>query len=419
MNPLSRQTITRSRQSSAFSENEHLANILSMLWPEPCTIGVRRSPDAGSGGLAYVAVPNWSSPAVIAPRRPRRIMAATLRGYNTAATGRSRAKAQLSALAASTGVADLIFPSVLIDDTAADSDSSIRKYLAEVLGQDVSLSISIGPRRAVQKPVIQIVGADGRQLAFAKVGQNALTRDLVEREARNLRRLAATLDPGVGVQVPTVLAAEVWRDSYVLVQSTLARGYAPDRRALVAGLNAVARVDGVHQTELSTSSYWSTLRGRVDRLSGTGAADSLKSAITCLDAGLPSTLTCPFGSWHGDLTPWNITASEGGLRIWDWEHYAPEVPVGFDLLHYDIRVRQDRMSPVDAVRTTFESAAQTLRPLGVLGPVASWIAVLYLIEIATRYVEDGEQDGQTKMGGLAWLEPSLRSQLAELCGATW
>lgn len=418
MNGPSRQLIRPSRQSAAFSDNEHMAEVLSMLWPEPCTISPSRSAVAGVDSVAYAAVPSWTSPVVIAPRRPRRIMAATLRGYNTAATGRSRVRARLAAVAASTGVADVIFPSVWIDDTEADSTSSIRKYLAEVLGQDVSLSVNVGPSRAVQKPVIQIVGTDGRQLAFAKVGQNALTRQLVEKEAHNLRHLASTLSPGSGVQVPTLLTADGWRDTYVLVQSTLARGHPPGRADVLAALTTVSRVDGLRQSTLVTSSYWNRLHDRVHRLPDTPAARVLRSAITSLTERLPG-LTFPFGSWHGDLTPWNVTASGRQVRIWDWEHYTTDVPIGFDLLHYDIRVRQDRMSAVESVNATCRSAARALQPLGVPGSVAPWIAALYLFEIATRYVEDGEQDGETEMGSLAWLEPSLRSQLAEVCGATW
>lgn len=40
-----------------------------------------------------------------------------------------------------------------------------------------------------------------------------------------------------------------------------------------------------------------------------------------------------FGHWHGDWVPWNLGVHAGRLVAWDWEHSAPDVPLGFDLAH--------------------------------------------------------------------------------------
>lgn len=404
----------------ASSHNHQMAEILHMLWPEPCVIGGSRNARVGADSVAYVAIPNWDSPVVIAPRRPRRVMAATIRGYNTAARGRSRAKAQLTSFAATTGATDVLFPIVWIDDSAADGSSSIRKYLADVLDQPVSLSISVGPRRAVQKPVLQIVGRRGEILAFAKVGQNALTRSLVEREARNLRHLETRLKSGSGVEVPTLRGAGTWRDTSVLVQSALARGRAPAQEQFATAMRSVCSMNGVRQNPLVTSAYWTGLRRRIDELPETAAASALRSAVTAIDARRPS-VEMSFGSWHGDLTPWNVTATADKVRIWDWEHYGDNVPVGFDALHYEIQnlIANKQVPSNDAVAAVSRSCRSNLAPLDVRGPAAQWTAFLYLMEIATRYVEDVEQDGATEFGHLEWLEPNLQAQLVSLSGSGW
>ncbi len=394
--------------------------LLQMLWPTPCRIEWALHDSGSDNGVAYVAIPNWASPSVIAPRRPRKVMASLIRGYNTAGHGRTRILAELAALGASTGLTDIAFQDVWIDDTAAGPDTSISKFLSAALGRQVALSISIGPGRAVQKPVIQVAESDGRTLAFAKVGHNELTRNLVRREAQNLKRVAAALDSAGGVEVPEVVVGGSWRDTEVLVQTALPRGRPPRRDQFLRAMRTVSYLDGISESSITSSAYWSDLCRRIELLPPSRISGTLQSVAAAVRRWDPPVLL-PFGAWHGDMTPWNITALPDAVRIWDWEHFQPNVPVGFDVLHYGIRRRCGRRSAsaTQAVLATTSEAHRDLRALGVPVDAAPWTILLYLLEIATRYVEDGEEDKGTELGRLRWLEPSLRQHISQGCGMAW
>jgi len=80
------------------------------------------------------------------------------------------------------------------------------------------------------------------------------------------------------------------------------------------------------------------------------------------------------------------------VLAWDWERFAAGVPVGFDALHYDLQPRA--LGQVDAAGAaaadSVRRAPGLLAPLGVPAGSAPAVAVLYLVEILTRYVGDGQ-----------------------------
>lgn len=390
---------------------DRVSAVLSLLWPEPCTI--RWSRERDHDGVPYAIVPSCAAPVVIAPRRPRRAMAARIRGYNTAMHGRSRVKAQLAALAASTGVTDCLVPCAWIDDSAAGPDTSIRKHLMQLLGHDVNLSISIGPPRAVQKPVIQVAHGSGIPMAFAKIGHTCTTGDLVVHEAAKLRHVGARLQSQHEVEVPAVISSGSWRGMPVLVQSALRAGHSPTRDQVTATIRVISAMDGVGRAPLESSPYLAALRDRVSSLPNTAATSAIRSTM----AAFPRTgVEIAFGSWHGDLTPWNLTASDGTVRVWDWEHYAAGVPIGFDLLHHDAHRAASRRgaNPAEAMGQALARAPGELAALGVPPAAARWVALLYAVDIATRYARDHEEEGETRLGSLAWFEPTAQRQLSAL-----
>lgn len=395
-------------------------DLLAMLWPEPCVVDWTPRSRHATTSVAYTAVPNWKSPAIITPRRPRRLMASLLRGYNTAGRGNTRILAQLAALGASVGLTDHAFHDVWIDDSAAGPQSSITKHLSAVLGYPVALSVSIGPLRAVQKPVIQVSDPHRKTVAFAKIGHTDLTRELVRREAENLTQIAKLLSTHVELEVPTVLEAGPWRNAQVLVQTALPRGHAPRHRQFVQAMRIIAHANGAFDSHIKTSQYWARLRKRIGAVAKSDATNLLQASVAAVDRSSHNPILS-FGSWHGDMSPWNITADARSVRIWDWEHYQHGVPVGFDVLHYGLQNRVSRNGE-DLAHSVLSTATETrcdLADLGVSPEAAPWTALLYLLEIATRYVEDGEVGLGTKLGSLGWFEPALLQRITRSCGLSW
>ncbi|GAA3409736.1 hypothetical protein [Streptosporangium vulgare] len=66
----------------------------------------------------------------------------------------------------------------------------IESHLSEVFGTPVRVTLRVRPaRRANRKPILEARAADG-PIAFVKIGDTDLTRELVAHEARTLGLLA-------------------------------------------------------------------------------------------------------------------------------------------------------------------------------------------------------------------------------------
>jgi hypothetical protein len=94
------------------------------------------------------------------------------------------------------------------------------------------------------------------------------------------------------------------------------------------------------------------------------------------------------GGWHGDWGRWNMAMGDGHLQLWDWERFDPEVPVGFDGLHFAAqRVRPGQRDEHRQEETFLRSVPETLAELGVHSGQHDLTLRLYLLEIAVRYVD--------------------------------
>jgi len=104
------------------------------------------------------------------------------------------------------------------------------------------------------------------------------------------------------------------------------------------------------------------------------------------------------------------------LLVWDWERFSPGVPFGFDALHYDLQRRLQRTSDATAaVDETVRRAAVLLAPFEVAPHAAEVTALLYLVDLATRYVADRQAEAGARLGVLGrWLLPVLLRRVEEL-----
>ena len=359
----------------------YLRELVPLLWPAPATatLGQARHPNADR---SYLILPSLARPRLLVPRRPRRATGGALRGYGEQSSTARRLAVRVASAALTAGTGDLL----LRDRLEIAGRDTVEDHLGRELGRPVRLSLHLGPARANRKPVLQLLDERGRTVGFAKVATTPLAAQLVVAETAALTALAAA-----GLRLltpPNVLSAGSWRGLEILVQSPLPvrQLRRPSAERLAAATAEVARVGGTHQ-ESFAGPYVSGLRARVAALPMGETRDGLAAAL----AALPDT-ELTVGSWHGDWTPWNTAVVADTVLAWDWERFAAGVPVGFDALHYDLQPRA--LSKVDeagaAAADSVARAAGLLAPVGVPAGPARVVAVLYLIEILTRYVGDGQ-----------------------------
>ncbi|MFI6331124.1 hypothetical protein ACIBBG_22825 [Micromonospora chersina] len=383
----------------------YLGELAGLIWPEPAEPALRK------GGAGWVVVPSASRPRLLVPTGSGRAAASAVR-HSTEAVGRkARLVRQGLATAFRLGLGPVVFR-----DRLVVTGGGLDAYLAEVLGEPALVSLHIGPARANRKPVLQLIAPDGRALGYAKLGVDPLTRALVDAEADALRRLA---DLPLGrVTVAGVRHHGDWHGHALLVQEALpvrlpratpAAAEAAERAAMVA----VAGCLGVRRRSWAGSDHAARLADAVDALGARPEAGRLRAALKTV-ADLDPTVA--FGAWHGDWNGGNSAVlADGRVLVWDWERFEADVPVGYDELHRAVQtaIGNEGVEPVEAARALIAGADRALAPFDPDGRGADLVAVLYLVELAARYLRDRQAEAGARLGHVdAWLLPAVEEHLA-------
>lgn len=372
-----------------------LRQVAPLLWPAPTRVTTGRDGrSSGPAGYRYLVLPSADRPRRLVPLGSRRATAAAVWHGGGDARLRTRVTTGLlgGALACGLG-ARVLRDRWLVDGVpGTDEPGSIEGYLAGVLGRPVLLSLRLGPPRANLKPVIELLDGTGRGVAWAKVGINALTNDLVAGEHEVLQRLPR--HPMAAVQAPVVQHLGQWRGCTVLVLSSLPRPgvrRTPSAPLVTTAMVEVARAGGVRPGTVATSPFADRLRDRlpVDPDSAPGT-DVTRVLLRLLDDEGTRTLT--LGRWHGDWHPGNMAAGAGRrLLLWDWERSCDGVPLGWDALHLRVQPALHRGRPVgEAVAALRADAPALLSPFGVAPADADLVVRLYLAELLSRYTADDQ-----------------------------
>ncbi len=389
---------------------QYLAEVLALLYPEPC----RTDGTPGEPVADYYVVPDARRPRLLVPSSSRRVAAAAVRRYAEPQSRSARLKRDAVVAALRTGAS-----SVLLRDrihVTGPIGESIDGHLREALGRDLAVSIHIGPARANRKPVLQLIAPDGETFGFGKLGTGPLTQRLVRAETNAL--IALGKSGLTKLTVPDVLHAGQWRGLQVLVQSALPvwlpRAPLTPRR-LAAAMVDIAGCCGYSSGPLASSAYWAELRTRLAGVQDRAEGAALASAAELLGAHAGTT-TFRYGAWHGDWAPWNMANLADALLVWDWERFAQGVPVGFDAIHHELQRRiQSSGDAAGAVEATVRRAGELLAPFGVTGAAQEMTALLYLVDLATRYLTDRQAEAGARLGVLGtWLLPVLIRRVEEL-----
>jgi hypothetical protein len=389
---------------------QYLAEVLDLLYPAPCA-----TDGSGDETIAeYVVVPDAKRPRLLVPSGSRRVSAAAVRRYAEPQSRTAKLKRDAVVAALRTGASGVLLRDrIRVTGPAVES---IDGYLREALGRELAVSVHIGPARANRKPVLQLISPDGETFAFGKLGAGPLTQRLVRDETNAL--IALGRSGLTRLTVPAVLHAGQWRGLQVLVQSALPvwlpRAPLTPRRLSAAMLD-IAGCCGYSTGTLAGSAYWAELRGRLAAVGDRPEGVALAAAAELL-AGRCGATTLRYGAWHGDWAPWNMANLADALLIWDWERFAQGVPVGFDAIHHELQRRiQSSGDAAGAVEATVRMAGDLLAPFGVAPEARELTALLYLVDLAARYLTDRQAEAGARLGVLGtWLLPVLIRRVEEL-----
>ena len=376
-----------SRPGSAGPALDYPLAVAAMLWPAPTRVVATRRTAAATPATGWLVLPSARRPRLLVPVGvPAAARMLTRHG------DRPGPRAVRAALAAGvrTGLLERLPVQRLVAHPAA---ASLAERLEPALGPGLALGALLGTPRVNRKPVLQVFDPAGRTVAFVKVGHDDRSRWLVRREADNLARVRAVGVPGV--EPPEVLHAGPVDDLEVLVLSPLASSQGQDRSGPVPpplpAMAALAATGGTQRCALRDSPFAERLRARSAAAAG-GAGGARLAPLVAAVLDRHGADEVELGAWHGDWAPWNMGWEGGRLQLWDWERYARGVPLGLDLVHFLAqRVRHDRPGLRAAEDDLLAALPGLLPAVGVPAARAPLTVVLYLLELAARFLapEDG------------------------------
>jgi hypothetical protein len=409
----------------------YLSEICELLWPSPATVALdRRGPGrfrlfaasrssaqeaADSEESEFLLIPGHRRPLLLVPATPR-VGTAALRHYGKPASRVARLGAKALSFGLARGLGGRVIGTTVRVHTPPGADT-IAGYLRSVISDDIQVSMHMGAPRANRKPVLQLLTPAGNTVGFAKIGVNPLTRDLARTERASLDRLSRA---GLaGITIPRVLHYGEWRGLDVLVLSALPAWRRPrpaSEKDLAASMSEVACVEGLQSEPLADGTY---IKRLLSRLALVDEGPERAALLNALDALLTRAggAVLTLGAWHGDWTQWNMANTDHGLLVWDWERFMCGVPLGFDALHYWLQAAVDgrRREPLAAATDCINRADQLVAPFGVAAQESRLTAMLYLVDLATRYLTDRQaQAGAPRGAPGTWLIPAIVGETARM-----
>lgn len=337
---------------------------------------------------SMTVLPNRRRPRLVIHRRDAAAAAAGLVAFGRAQTGWDRTLIRIAGMSVRAGLGRVMPVSPEWSRVAAGIEDRSRAALGL---RDVAMSFRVSTERPNHKPVGCVVDVQTQQVvAFAKLGVDPSSRELVAEEERILRSLWAGGVPP-SLRIPQVLSRDDVDGVLLLLISPISpsgTNAAPVRSLPLSATLDVAGLSPATSGTLATSTYWQVMASRLDRLEradGGPITSGLREAFDhiCETAG-DRVLTFAFA--HGDWNPANMAWVDGQLGVYDWERASHDRPSGIDAIRFLISTAEGR-SVAEHVRSVLNNRSHSVETTGVRGSDLLLLVVLDAMEMAYRYRE--------------------------------
>jgi hypothetical protein len=367
----------------------------SVLWPEASfRVSDARRPAAGTERVSTFGVlPSAERPRLLVPVHPAAAARAGLWQFNIGMATRARLAKAATGVALGSRLGWRLVRSRVHVDVAADAPAEAwaslpERRLAEALGrEDLAVAVTFGSRRPNRKPVVQAIDPDGSAVAYAKVGWNELTDDLIRNEGAALRDLRDAPPRTFGA--PALLVEGAWGAHAFLatapIRHTVRRRCPVSAPPPGVALREVAERGAGVATTFRGTPMWRDLRTEI-AAGADGIGERAAAVAERWERRFGDTPTTA-GRWHGDWAPWNMARSGGRLMIWDWERSRDGAPLGLDAAHFAVQVTlggAQRHHAAALPRAEQLGLAQ-LRSAGIEPSRWPALVTFYLFELLARY----------------------------------
>lgn len=350
----------------------------------------------------HATFPPGKNPRLLIPRYPAAAAAASLRKYAVPESRLRRIATVGAALVARVGGAR-IGPGAV----SLGGNNTFLSRISEILNsEDLAFSVHLGPPRANRKPVVHVMTLAGESVAYVKLGVNEFTSRRVREEAAALQQLALVSTPGL--VIPKLIAAGEWEDLQYLVMEPLDNDAlrVPPTSLREDALGALVRAFPVQKELLEQSPWWVAAVAELATLQHSIEKERLQQAVEVLSTR-DTDQAIAFGAAHGDWSRWNMSASGETLKVWDWERFSTQIPLGWDEIHF--RLGAHPQGPAGALREgqiVLRVGGKHLAPHH-----ATTLLAAYLILRGISRLSAQNETGTASAALGTWLLPSVENLL--------
>lgn len=350
----------------------------------------------------HAAFPLGSSPRLLIPRYPAAAAAASLRKYSVPESGFKRLATVGAVLAARLGGARFSPGTVSLGGS-----NTFLARISDLLNQDdLAFSVHLGPPRANRKPVVHVMTPGGDSVAYIKLGVNRFTSERVREEADALQQLAVVSTPGL--VVPKLIDVGEWEDMQYLIMEPLNTEVlrVPPISLRETATEALVRAFPIQTELLGRSPWWATAIAELAVFEQSNQKERLQQAADVLSArSADQPVVC--GAAHGDWSRWNMSASGEYLKVWDWERFSTEIPLGWDEIHFRLGVHS--AGPTAALRE--KGIVPHVDGKKLASQSATTLLVAYLILRGIACLSAQTETGIESRALDEWLLPSIEGLL--------
>jgi hypothetical protein len=275
--------------------------------------------------------------------------------------------------------------------------------IEQTLGrEDLVFAASLGTPGPLRKPVMLVMTSEGETLAYAKIGWNESTNQIVEHEARVLNEIGNSRLSLLNV--PRMLACTGPPQNRILLIEPVGhdRRCYPRKLAQVLPLLMELSLVEVCLLELRESSFLLQLNERLLQLRSLGGLgpfriNQLRQCAATVERSLVG-IRLPFVRKHGDFAPWNVWKSGSMVGAWviDWERSQNQSLPGWDLFYFALEGMGVNSSlGLERLFHTRESMFYFER-VGVNPHLVPQLFLLFLVDLISSYWHhDLQQPGLT------------------------
>lgn len=214
----------------------------------------------------------------------------------------------------------------------------IESLVSDITGEPQPVfALTLGTQGAFRKLSIQVMRPDGEILGYIKLPMTVEAIERVRHEAAMLGSLFSFVV--LRSQIPRVLHAGAWGESYILFQSAGPLRPAPVEfgkiyRDFLAKLWSIEGVKKPGETLVEeVGARWRKAEVSLDSVWRSLGDSALRKASQELEK-----MTIQCGVTHGDFAPWNSRVSDGQLYLFDWESAEWQAPRDWDIFHFHVQV---------------------------------------------------------------------------------